>query len=278
MQVSNIETIKQFIFLTRNRCSTIISSMPDPQKKKNERAGSQRTNKYSFTLGTFLKLVRRPADSTHQENRLPEDDPTPPVSLPYDKKTNELYQRWLNLSAREQDVVALTCLGYKNQQIAFRLGRRVVPLSCPCSIHFLLYRFLFRGGRRCGKRRGHSCNHVGRSQILFDLNLRGRLPNELLGRLCVRGCRDHRLPRHFGSLWFWRLTGVFQRCHIRGFCANVIDKYLAHIHLAQIRGNCSHRRVVVCRNEREGCYQDTVYAQRGYEGSNAVRIDGWLRD
>jgi len=129
MQVSNIETIKQFNFLTRNRCSTIISIMPDPQKKKNERAGSQRTNKYSFTLGTFLKLVRRPADSTHQENRLPEDDPTPPVSLPYDKKTNELYQRWLNLSAREQDVVALTCLGYKNQQIAFRLGLSVTTVK-----------------------------------------------------------------------------------------------------------------------------------------------------
>ena len=103
--------------------------MSDPQKKKNERAGSQRTNKYSFTLGNILQLVRRPADSANQENRLPKDDPNLPVSLPYNKNTDELYQRWLNLSAREQDVVALTCLGYKNQQIAFRLGLSVTTVK-----------------------------------------------------------------------------------------------------------------------------------------------------
>jgi len=103
--------------------------MSDPRKKKNERAGLQRTNKYSFTLGNLLRLVRRPADSANQENRLPEDDPTLPVSLPYDKNTGDLYQRWLNLSAREQDVVALTCLGYKNHQIAFRLGLSVTTVK-----------------------------------------------------------------------------------------------------------------------------------------------------
>jgi len=96
--------------------------MSDPQKKKHGRAGSQRTNKYSYTLGNSLHLIRRPADSANQENRLPEDDPNLPVSLPYDKNTDELYQRWLSLSPREQDVVALTCLGYTNRQMAFRLG------------------------------------------------------------------------------------------------------------------------------------------------------------
>ncbi len=33
-----------------------------------------------------------------------------------------LWQRWLSLSPREQDVSALTCLGYTNRQIAARLG------------------------------------------------------------------------------------------------------------------------------------------------------------
>jgi DNA-binding NarL/FixJ family response regulator len=99
--------------------------MSDPQKKKSERAGSQQTNKYAYTLANSLHLVRRPKSSANQENRLPEDDSDLAVSLPYDKKTDELYQRWLSLSPREQDVIALTCLGYKNQQIAFRLGLSV---------------------------------------------------------------------------------------------------------------------------------------------------------
>ena len=128
-KVGNIGTKEQYISLTWNVCSTIILSMSDPQKKKDRRAGSQRTTKYSFTLGNLLQLVRRPADSANQENRLSEDDPNLPVSLPYDKNTNELYQRWLNLSPREQDVVALTCLGYKNHQIAFRLGLSVTTVK-----------------------------------------------------------------------------------------------------------------------------------------------------
>lgn len=96
--------------------------MADPQKRKHGRAGSQQTNKYSYTLGNLLKLVRRSADSANQENRLSEDDPNVAVSLPYNQNTDELYQLWLSLSSREQQVVAFTCLGYKNQQIAFRLG------------------------------------------------------------------------------------------------------------------------------------------------------------
>ena len=99
--------------------------MSDPQKKKHERAGSQQTNKYSYILGNLLHLVRRPADSASQENRPSEDDSALAVSLPYDKNIDELYQRWLSLSTREQDVIALTCLGYKNHQIAFRLGLSV---------------------------------------------------------------------------------------------------------------------------------------------------------
>lgn len=44
------------------------------------------------------------------------------VSLTHDQAFNDLYQRWLSLSPRDQDVIALTCLGYTNRQIAFRLG------------------------------------------------------------------------------------------------------------------------------------------------------------
>lgn len=34
---------------------------------------------------------------------------------------NELWQRWQNLAAREHDMIAFTCLGFTNRQIAARL-------------------------------------------------------------------------------------------------------------------------------------------------------------
>ncbi len=34
----------------------------------------------------------------------------------------DLWKRWLSLSPREQQIAALTCLGYTNPQIAARLG------------------------------------------------------------------------------------------------------------------------------------------------------------
>lgn len=96
--------------------------MSDPQKKKDSRAGAQRTNKYAYTLENSLHLVRRPPHSASQENRDPKHDPAEAVGPSRAQPPGELYQQWLSLSPREQDVVAFTCLGYKNQQIAFRMG------------------------------------------------------------------------------------------------------------------------------------------------------------
>jgi DNA-binding CsgD family transcriptional regulator len=66
-----------------------------------------------------------PEDPSIQGN--PASNPQHGNSLPVgrrstDKYDTELYDCWLSLSVREQQVVALTCLGYKNQQIAFKLG------------------------------------------------------------------------------------------------------------------------------------------------------------
>ena len=57
-----------------------------------------------------------PASHTQYENSLPVGRRST------DKYHTELYDRWLSLSSREQQVIALTCLGYKNDQIAFKLG------------------------------------------------------------------------------------------------------------------------------------------------------------
>src|SRR5215207_2261007 len=103
--------------------------MADPRKKKSSRNGTQQTNRYFHVLVSPLRLVNR-TDPAAQENRTPNNRPgNAGGRRSTDKDSFELYDRWHSLSAREQDVVALTCLGYKNQQIAFRLGLSVTTVK-----------------------------------------------------------------------------------------------------------------------------------------------------
>jgi len=97
--------------------------MTDPRKKKSSRAGAQQTNKYFHTLDNPLHLVNR-RDTAIQENSTSTDKPANALTgrRSGDKDYIDLYDRWLHLSPREQDVTYLTCAGYKNQQIAFQMG------------------------------------------------------------------------------------------------------------------------------------------------------------
>ena len=109
----------------QNMCSSKLWAMSN-QRKQNSREGSQRTNKYAYTLTNSLHLIR-PSNSTGQDDQPSKSESA--VSPSHDKAIDELYQRWLFLSPREQDVVALTCLGYKNHQIGFRLGLSVATVK-----------------------------------------------------------------------------------------------------------------------------------------------------
>ncbi len=86
------------------------------------RIGSQQKKKYFYTLGepSNLKLSDSAAQATHTYEKPASDSAA--VSLPYPSNTDELYQRWIMLSPREQEVSALTCLRYTNPQIAARLN------------------------------------------------------------------------------------------------------------------------------------------------------------
>ena len=103
--------------------------MADPRKKKSSRNGSPQTNRYFHVLVSPLRLVNRtdPAAQEHPSSNTPPGNAGGRRST--DRASFELYDRWLALSAREQDVVALTCLGYKNQQIAFHLGLSVTTVK-----------------------------------------------------------------------------------------------------------------------------------------------------
>ena len=92
--------------------------MSTPRKNKPSRIGSQQTNRYFHVLATPLHLVNR-KDPANQENR---PDPLPGGRRTTDRDAFDLYDRWLSLSPREQQVTYLTCQGCKNEQIAFQMG------------------------------------------------------------------------------------------------------------------------------------------------------------
>lgn len=95
--------------------------MATPRKRKSSRMGSKQTNKYFHTLDslTFVKQ-RNPAIQENTSNDKPANVPVGRRSS--DRIDFELYDLWLSLSEREQDVTYFTCQGYKDQHIAFRMG------------------------------------------------------------------------------------------------------------------------------------------------------------
>jgi DNA-binding NarL/FixJ family response regulator len=103
--------------------------MATPRRKKTSRVGPQQTNRYFHVLVSPLRLVKR-TDPAAQEDHTSNSRPgNAGGRRSTDQEAFKLYDRWLAFSAREQDVVALTCLGYKNQQIAFRLGLSVTTVK-----------------------------------------------------------------------------------------------------------------------------------------------------
>lgn len=88
---------------------------------KNWRTGLRQKNKtYHLVLGTPFPIEFE--NLAAQENHKNFDIDSVAVSSPHPLQQDELYQRWILLSPREQDVTALTCLRFTNPQIAARLG------------------------------------------------------------------------------------------------------------------------------------------------------------
>ena len=70
---------------------------------------------------SFRSLI---AELAQQEQRSEEEihDGLLATALAQRNSSQDLWNCWQSLSPREQEVTALTCLGYTNNQIAFRLG------------------------------------------------------------------------------------------------------------------------------------------------------------
>ena len=98
--------------------------MADPRKKKSSRKGPQQTNRYFHVLVSPLRLINRKNPATQENRSLKTSSGNALLSgrRSTDKDAFELYDRWLSLSSRERQVTYFTCLGYKNEQIAFQMG------------------------------------------------------------------------------------------------------------------------------------------------------------
>ena len=80
----------------------------------------QKNKTYHFVLGNPFPVEFE--NLATQENNKNLDVDSLAVSSSHIPQHDELYQRWILLSPREQDVTALTCLRFTNPQIAARLG------------------------------------------------------------------------------------------------------------------------------------------------------------
>jgi DNA-binding NarL/FixJ family response regulator len=110
--------------------------MSFPRKSKSSRIGSERTNKYFHTLDT-LRLVYRTNQTIQETISNDNDTNVPNGRRSSDKVSFDLYDRWLSLSEREQDVTYLTCQGHKDQQIAFKMGVSVRTVRSYLEIVYL---------------------------------------------------------------------------------------------------------------------------------------------
>lgn|SRR5258708_3509561 len=84
-----------------------------------------------ITLSTLAKHEGRP-----EHDLLPD---LLAAGLTHYSSNDELWHKWESLSPREQDVTALTCLGYTNRQIAFRFG--ISAETVKTHIHNVLVKF-----------------------------------------------------------------------------------------------------------------------------------------
>lgn len=78
------------------------------------------TRSYDLSEELHLTLKDLAAQEGRSEEDLAADLMARGLSEYY--SSDEVWQRWAMLSAREQEVVALTCLDCTNRQIAYRLG------------------------------------------------------------------------------------------------------------------------------------------------------------
>jgi DNA-binding CsgD family transcriptional regulator len=104
-----------------------------------DKLGLRRLERRRFTLeGQLVAYLQELAD--HEQRPAAEVAGELLVSGAAQRdQAQEIYQRWLSLSVREQEVAALVCLGYTNRQIGNRLI--ISPQTAKSHVRNILYKF-----------------------------------------------------------------------------------------------------------------------------------------
>jgi DNA-binding NarL/FixJ family response regulator len=101
---------------------------------KRLRIDSQQKKTYSSILGEFPQF--KLTDSATQETRTHEQQVSDSQAV--SQSNDPLYQRWLYLAPRDQDIIALICLGYSTEQIAYKLN------LTPKTVRTYIYKNVFQ--------------------------------------------------------------------------------------------------------------------------------------
>jgi DNA-binding CsgD family transcriptional regulator len=104
-----------------------------------DKLGLRRLERRRFTLdGQLVTYLQELAD--HEQRPAAEVAGELLVSGAAQRdQAQEIYQCWLSLSVREQEVAALVCLGYTNRQIGNRLV--ISPQTAKSHVRNILYKF-----------------------------------------------------------------------------------------------------------------------------------------
>jgi DNA-binding CsgD family transcriptional regulator len=118
-----------------------MSFWPFKGRRQKKKKNKNTTYQFNF-LGTILEL--QPTSSATQEKRKQKEQASDSqaVSQPDEPINDPVYQRWIALSYREQQIIALTCLSYTNPQIASCLYLSINTIKTH------LERILFKFGLR----------------------------------------------------------------------------------------------------------------------------------
>ena len=109
--------------------------------------GEKDTSKAARVFLQDEELIAVIKDVAKQQSR-PEEDVIADftkVGLNQFLTQNEMQNRWAALSHREQQVVALVCLGYRNYEIAQTLG--IAPETVKTHLQHIFDKFHLRGSR-----------------------------------------------------------------------------------------------------------------------------------
>lgn len=133
--------------MTQNICSTIIGVMSLLRRLIDYLVGERDKTKSPRVFLQDEELIEVIKDVAKQQSRAEEEviAEFTKVGLSQFQTQREMQVRWSSLTHREQQVVALVCLGYRNYEIAQTLG--IAPETVKTHLQHIFDKFHLRASK-----------------------------------------------------------------------------------------------------------------------------------